>query len=218
MHWVNPAENGIGSCNGINVLQRSPVFDDLLNGRAPQVQFDVNGNTYNKGYYLTDGIYPKWATFIDAITAPQTHKQRLFTQRQESARKDVECAFGVLQARFAMIRKPTLAWSVPMLWKIMMTCIIIYNMIVEDECDTYVDYKDPQEFAQEQPGNVAGSSSLNGITFSVTPGRYDNRNFTTLLPTREEIGDRHIDMSLKSDLVEHMREKVWKLLCRLILE
>ena len=98
--WIWHAFFGIpGSCNDINVLQRSLVFDDLLNGRAPQVQFDVNRNTYNKGYYLTDGIYPKWATFIDAIDAPQTHKQRLFTQRQESARKDVECAFGVLQAR-----------------------------------------------------------------------------------------------------------------------
>ena len=48
----------------------------------------------------------------------------------------------------------------------MMTCIIINNMIVEDERDTYVNYKDSQEFAQEQPENVAGSSRLNATTFS----------------------------------------------------
>ena len=73
--WIWHAFFGTpGSCNDINVLQRSPVFDTILNGRASQVQFNVNGNTYNKGYYLTDGIYPKWATFIDGITAPQTHK------------------------------------------------------------------------------------------------------------------------------------------------
>ena len=78
--WIWHAFFGTpGSCNDINVLQRLPVFDDLFNGRAPQVQFDMNGNTYNKGYYLTDGIYPKWATFINTITTPQTHKQRLFT-------------------------------------------------------------------------------------------------------------------------------------------
>lgn len=94
-----------------------------------------------------------------------------------------------------------------MLWKIMMTCIIIHDMIVEDERDTYVNYKDPQEFAQEQPKTIAGSSSINGTTFSFTPGRYDDCNFTTHLATREEICDRHLHMSLKSDLVEHLREK-----------
>ncbi|XP_056695806.1 uncharacterized protein [Spinacia oleracea] len=114
--WIWHAFFGTpGSCNDINVLQRSPVFDDIINNRAPQVQFTVNGNTYKKGYYLTDGIYPKWSTFVDTITAPQTYKQRLFTKRQESARKDVERAFGVLQARFAIIRKPALAWNVDML-------------------------------------------------------------------------------------------------------
>ncbi|XP_021719566.1 uncharacterized protein LOC110687249 [Chenopodium quinoa] len=74
--WIWHAFFGtLGSCIDINVLQRSPVFDDILNGRAPQLQFTVNGNTYNQGYYLTDGICPKWATFIDAIIAPQTPKQ-----------------------------------------------------------------------------------------------------------------------------------------------
>ncbi|XP_021754943.1 uncharacterized protein LOC110720250 [Chenopodium quinoa] len=130
--WIWHALFGTpGSCNDINVLQRSPVFDDILNGRAPQFQFTVNGNTYNQGYYLTDEIYPKWETFIDAITTPQTPKQRLFTTKQESIGKDVERAFGVLQARFAIIRRPALAWSVEMLWKIIMACIIMHNMIVK---------------------------------------------------------------------------------------
>jgi hypothetical protein len=47
-----------GSHNNINVLHRSPVFDDLANGRTPEVEFWVNGNPYNMGYYLTDKIYP----------------------------------------------------------------------------------------------------------------------------------------------------------------
>ncbi|XP_021837079.2 uncharacterized protein [Spinacia oleracea] len=93
-----------GSCNDINVLQRSSVFSDICEGRAPDVSFNVKGNTYNMGYYLTDGIYPKWATFIPAIKHPQTGKHKLFTKKQESYRKDVERVFGVLQARFAIIR------------------------------------------------------------------------------------------------------------------
>ncbi|XP_048600215.1 uncharacterized protein LOC106375531 isoform X1 [Brassica napus] len=63
-----------GTLNDINVLDRSPVFDDIINGRAPQVNFSVNGNEYNLAYYLTDGIYPKWATFIQSIPIPQGPK------------------------------------------------------------------------------------------------------------------------------------------------
>ncbi|XP_024004788.1 uncharacterized protein LOC112081949 [Eutrema salsugineum] len=59
-----------GTLNDINVLDRSPVFDDILHGEAPKVRYWVNGNEYCLPYYLTDGIYPKWATFIQSINLP----------------------------------------------------------------------------------------------------------------------------------------------------
>ncbi|XP_057518349.1 uncharacterized protein LOC130799262 [Amaranthus tricolor] len=97
--WIWHAFFGMpGSYNDLNVLYRSPLLVDLFEGRAPPVNFTVNGNQYGMTYYLTDGIYPKWATFIQSITEPQTAKARLFAQHQEAARKDVERAFGVLQA------------------------------------------------------------------------------------------------------------------------
>jgi hypothetical protein len=45
------------SHNDINVLQRSPVFDDLANGRAPPMEFSVNGRDYHMGYYLISRWY-----------------------------------------------------------------------------------------------------------------------------------------------------------------
>uniref|UniRef100_A0A0D3E8N0 DDE Tnp4 domain-containing protein n=1 Tax=Brassica oleracea var. oleracea TaxID=109376 RepID=A0A0D3E8N0_BRAOL len=97
-----------GTLNDINVLDRSPVFDDIINGQAPQVTYSVNGREYHLAYYLTDDIYPKWATFIQSIPIPQGPKAVLFAQRQEAVRKDVERAFGVLQARFAIVKNPSL--------------------------------------------------------------------------------------------------------------
>ncbi|XP_021716924.1 uncharacterized protein LOC110684798 [Chenopodium quinoa] len=137
----------------LNVLHRSVVFEDVLEGRTPPVSFVVNGHQYNKGYYLIDGIYPKWATFVKSVTSPQTQDYKLFAQHQEAARKDVKRAFGVLQSRFAIIRKPSLAWDVQILHKIMLSCIILHNMIVEDERDMYLNNFDTFHFIDSQSGS-----------------------------------------------------------------
>ena len=79
-----------GTLNDINVLDRSPVFDDIIQGQAPQVTYSVNGREYHLAYYLTDGIYPKWTTSIQSIPILQGPKAALFAQHQEAVRKDVE--------------------------------------------------------------------------------------------------------------------------------
>ncbi|XP_074323849.1 uncharacterized protein LOC141660759 [Apium graveolens] len=136
--WICHAFFGVaGSNNDINILDRSPVFDDLLQGRALEVNYTINGNKYNMGYYLTDEIYPDWATFVKTIPRPQSEKRKLFSKYQESQRKDVERAFGVLQSYFTIIRGPTRFWDIEDLGRIMRACIIIHNIIVEDERDTY---------------------------------------------------------------------------------
>ena len=89
-----------GSNNDLNILDRSPLFEDLSHGRAPQVTFTANGKEYTQGYYLADGIYPSWKIFVKTISEPQNPKRQLFSQCQEGQRKDVEHAFGVLQVSY----------------------------------------------------------------------------------------------------------------------
>ena len=48
-----------GSCNDINVIQRSPLMNMIALREGPQVEFEANGHKYNYGYYLADAIYPK---------------------------------------------------------------------------------------------------------------------------------------------------------------
>ena len=128
-----------GTLNDINILDWSLVFDDILHGRAPKVNYIVNGHEYHLAYYLTDGIYPKWATFVQSIPLPQGPKASLFVTYQEAVRKDAERVFGVLQARFAIVKNPALMWDKVKTGKIVRTCIILHNMIVEDERDGQFD-------------------------------------------------------------------------------
>jgi hypothetical protein len=64
-----------GSRNDINVLQRSPLMTRIAlregPGPGPLVEFVANGCTYNYAYYLTDGIYPRWQTFVKPVKKPQ---------------------------------------------------------------------------------------------------------------------------------------------------
>ena len=187
-----------GTLNDINVLDRSPVFDDILQGRAPRVQYVVNGHQYDLAYYLTDGIYPKWSTFIQSISLPQGPKAELFAKCQEATRKDVERAFGVLQARFAIVKNPALTLDKTKVGKIMRACIILHNMIVEYERDGYTQYN----ISEFEEGDGSRSSQVDMSYSTETPTNLDN-----MVGIRTHVRDRRIHEQLKNDLIENVWNK-----------
>jgi hypothetical protein len=75
------------------------VFARLTEGNSPQVAYDIKGYSYDKYYYLADGIYPSRSTFVNKISNLEDEKCKRFTKEQEGAQKDVEQAFSVLQSR-----------------------------------------------------------------------------------------------------------------------
>ena len=105
--------------------------------------FYANQNFYNMGYYLTDGIYPEYATFVKTFTDPFDEKRQLFKRKQESARKAIERAFGVLKKRWHVIKYPARYWKKETLSDVVYACIILHNMILQDEDKAFVT---PQDF------------------------------------------------------------------------
>jgi len=181
-----------GSNNDLNVLNQSPLFFDALKGQAPQVHFSVNGNEYNMGYYLADGIYPEWAGFMKIIPVPQTEKHKIFAKQQEGAKKDVERAFGVLQSRFTIVRRPARLWKRKSVGRIMLACVILHNMIVEDEKEEATIHIDLNEspgasFALPPEVNVGG-----------------NLCFADVLRRKATLHSRLQHTQLKNDLIEHI--------------
>jgi hypothetical protein len=140
------------------------------------------------GYYLADGIYLLWATLISVIPSSQNNKQILFTEKQQEYRKDVERAFGVLQAQYAIIKGPARLWNQIDLKYIIDCVIILHNMGISYE-------RDMEQLGIEDYENA-------------TQPRLDpNRN----VPDVQQLIQRHLQIQskpaneqLKLDLVEHV--------------
>jgi hypothetical protein len=107
---------------------------------GPEVEFEANGHKYHYPYYLADGIYPRWQIFVKPVVQPTGKKQLKFHNAQAEARKDVERAFGILQAQFAIVRGPARFWDQGCLWYIINASVIMHNMIIEDDRGKDVDY------------------------------------------------------------------------------
>ncbi|XP_021762944.1 uncharacterized protein LOC110727672 [Chenopodium quinoa] len=120
---------------------------------------------------------------------PRDSKRLLFKEKQETARKDVERAFGVLQSHFAIVRGPARCWHKCNIYDIMDACIILHNMIVEDERHTYNKNFPNDEFSPS-------------VVDDVHQGHEEN--FESYLERDATIRDRQMHHQLKADLVEHI--------------
>jgi hypothetical protein len=119
------------------VLNQSPLFIDIIRGHTPKVTCTINGN--EEGYNLIDGIYPSWSVFKKGVSLPQQEKYRFFSTKQSMLRKDVESAFGLRKKRFNILAIPDWSYSQCTLGLIIHACIILHNMIIDDERDNSFD-------------------------------------------------------------------------------
>jgi hypothetical protein len=157
----------------------------------------VNGNQHNIGYFLADGIYPEWAVFVKSIRIPITEKEKLYAQEQEGARKDIERAFGVLQRRWCILKLPARLYDRAVLRDVVLACIILHNMIVEDEKEQHI-------IEENLDLNVTPSSS------AVQAPEFSPEQDAPLERTLEKdtsIRDKSAHRRLKNDLIEHIWNK-----------
>jgi Plant transposon protein len=128
-----------GSLNDLNILNLSPFLECLVDGSfkaleeaAGIVPFDVGGENFNALFALVDGIYPRYSRFVKGIPMPVTAEEIAFSAWQESCRKDIERAFGVLQCRFQVMARPFHAMSLVKMSNTVSACLIMHNMAVSD--------------------------------------------------------------------------------------
>ncbi|CAL2274371.1 unnamed protein product [Prunus armeniaca] len=162
-------------------------------------------------------IPPRRTTFVKTIQNPQSEKERSFACFQECYRKDVEWCFGILQARWAIIRGAarmldeevlrSIMMTCIMLRCIMMTCIILHNMIVEDKYD----YDAPEVF-ESDPMNTTLTRIYerpigpNGLPMEPEPLLRDGQFNNPMIDRYQEMQSSYVHEIRQGDLVEHLWE------------
>ncbi|GJT48711.1 ALP1-like protein isoform X1 [Tanacetum coccineum] len=177
--WIWHAYFGVrGANNDLNVLYGFPLFDDELADTAPECSFVVNGHT-------ADGIYLAWSTFVKTFPVARDEKSLKFKRVQEVARKDIERAFEVLQGRWGIIRQPARPYQINTLKRIMYCCIMLHNMILDDE-----------------------GFEVNMRDLFVNPAPNIQRDWVEKcdlhIRKSKELRDRKTHIDLRQDLVEHL--------------
>jgi hypothetical protein len=128
---------------------------------------------------------------------PPNQRKTLFSQRQESVRKDVEKAFGVLQACFDIVRRPARLWKQVDIINIMQACVILHNMIVEDEKEAVTYVLDLNE----------NPSATIVIPPEVRANDNPDPSYAKALRRNLAIKARPPDRQLKKDLIDHIWQR-----------
>ncbi|XP_020684501.2 uncharacterized protein LOC110101079 [Dendrobium catenatum] len=115
-------------------------------------------------------------------------RKTYFAMKQEACRKDVERAFGALQSRFAIVAGPVRFWNKDVLHDIITTCIILHNMIIEDERNL----TGPIQVAREVPSP--------DVELVVD----ENTQFQEFIARHKQIRNQDAHIALRNALIEHL--------------
>ncbi|XP_008228973.1 PREDICTED: uncharacterized protein LOC103328357 [Prunus mume] len=147
---------------------------------------------------------PRWATLVKTISRRDTPKQRLFAQKQEAYRKDVERALGILQAQWAIVRGPAHMWRKEQLHSIMMTCIILHNMIVEDEYEDLDAESDDEDNCPRTSRRARARLAYElepTITYDINRDRQTISNY---MVRHNRVRASQVHHNLRNDLINHI--------------
>ncbi|CAL2263859.1 unnamed protein product [Prunus armeniaca] len=134
----------------------------------------------------------------------QGRKKKLFSRKQEAYRRDVERAFGILQSRFAILRGPARFWHQEDLERIMNVCIILHNIIVEDERDEYASDDDDDDDATSMGPTPSYYDPADVLEIEV---RRDAAPLGAYLSRRRIMRDEIRHHALRNDLINHLWDK-----------
>lgn len=92
-----------GSNNGMNVLDKSPVFERLILGEISVMHYKINVNDYDRDHTMYGMIFIHPTPSLSKVTCCRLVKH---TPKQSTYYKSVKRTFEVFQARLTIVREP----------------------------------------------------------------------------------------------------------------
>jgi hypothetical protein len=92
--------------------------------------------TYKGVWFIVDNGYLDWSCTVPPMKNPISYEEIHFSEWLESVRKDVECTFGSLKKRFAIIKYGVRSGSIEQCDKVWQTCCALHNLLLfHDQLD-----------------------------------------------------------------------------------
>ena len=201
---IHVSDWSAGAVNDMTQARHDKLFEQLHNRTLhPSRTFrlykrDGTSVEYCGLYAIVDNGYHRWKCLV----APYKHAilldEKLWSKRLESVRKNVECTFGILKKRFAILKRPLLYRNPEFIQTIFRCCCTLHNMLLaHDGRDT---------IGQFQGDWVAATEQLRRMELDSTRADAQDWNPPTVhAPTYREVGEYEPGYNeFRLALVEHM--------------
>jgi hypothetical protein len=128
-----------GTRNDRTIMIYDSHIKGVHNSTIPKtkVSFELmrkDGTSIKKGnrdvFLICDNGYHKWKSMIAPFGLTSVREERLWSEGLESVRKDVECTFGVMKARFRSLRYGVRLHSPHEIDSLWFCCCILHNMLL----------------------------------------------------------------------------------------
>lgn len=122
-----------GSVHDAKVFPNSGINKKLRDGELPVIwQTLTNKSTKIPNYLIADPAYPLTTYCIKEYDSCSTNEQVIFNTMLRSARNQVECAFGRLKARWALLTK-TVDLKLESVPTVIYACFVLHNVCEQNK-------------------------------------------------------------------------------------
>ena len=172
------------------------LFDELIRGvhegklyadhEFELYELDSDNNqiqvTYQGAWFIVDNGYLDWSCTVPPMKHPITYEEIRFSEWIESMRKDIECTFGILKHRFAILKNGIRLGSISQCDQVWRTCCALHNRLLfidglDKGWDVGKKINDPDDLETDVPFAIDRLTNHPIQSNIVLPNKYPNRFF-----------------------------------------